>query len=348
MFIHQFLMECRLYARDRGTLFWTFLFPVLVFLALGATIQDNPEPSLVWVKASQKSSIDASFRVALEQVSMHVQEVEAKEAEARWRRGETAIQMQSEGAGYRLRINHDRLAQGRHAAQVVQQVFLLEQAKRSGTPAQLIPVSMESSGRPSVPRYAAFLLPGLIGLNLVSIGLFSLGMVNVTYREQGFFRSLAVTPLPRWIFLSSQIMQRWLVVMVQATLLLATGWLAFGIHNQGSQVSLFLLLTLGCACFMSMGFAVASLARTAASYGILSNALYFPMLMLSGVYFSMETAPSWMQRAVVVLPLSPFLRALRGVMNDGAPLLDHAPGLVMVVAWTALAFSLAAKRFSWH
>ena len=348
MFLRQFLMECRLYARERGTLFWTFLFPVLTFLALGTIFRDSPRPSLVWVKSAQSGAMDASLQAALEQVSMTVQMIEAKEAETLWRRGETALQIQWEGEGYRLRINSDRMAQGQHAAQMVQQVFLLEQARRSGTQVRLIPTSAESSGRAGAPRYAAFLLPGLIGLNLLSIGLFSLGMVNVVYREKGYFRSLAVTPLPRWVFLSSQILQRWMVVMVQAALLLVTGWLAFGIQNQGSHLSLFLLLTLGCACFMSMGFAVASFARTTESYGILSNVFYFPMLLLSGVYFSLETAPAWMQRAVVMLPLSPFLKALRAVLNDGTPILEHTPGLLVVVAWTALAFGLAAKRFPWN
>ena len=100
-----------------------------------------------------------------------------------------------------------------------------------------IPVVVESPGHAHSSNYAAFLVPGLIGLNLLTMGLFSVGMVTVSYREKGKFRRLAVTPLPKWVFLLGQILQRVTVVIVQTALLLIAARIGFHISNQGSKCS---------------------------------------------------------------------------------------------------------------
>jgi ABC-type multidrug transport system permease subunit len=196
-------------------------------------------------------------------------------------------------------------------------------------------------------NYAAFLLPGLLGMNLMSMGLFAVGMVNVSYREKGKFRRLAVTPLPKWIFLAGQVLHRLTVTFLQSALMLLVGYYAFGISNQGSFLLLGGIMVLGTACFMAMGFALASFAQTSEGYAAISNAFFFPMMFLSGVYFGLDAAPRWLQQAVVILPLSPFLKALRAVFNDGAGLAGYGVGLAIVATWTAACFLLAVKRFKW-
>lgn len=212
---------------------------------------------------------------------------------------------------------------------------------------KLIPVSMESPGHAKAANYAAFLLPGLLGMNLMSMGLFAVGMVNVSYREKGKFRRLAVTPLPKWIFLMGQVMHRLTVTLIQTIFLLIFGHLVFGIENQGSYFLLSVVMVLGTACFMAMGFALSSFAETSETYVAISNLLFFPMMFLSGVYFTLDAAPKWLQQAVIALPLSPFIKALRAVYNDGAALTSHVAGLGIVLIWTVLCFGLAVKRFRW-
>jgi ABC-type multidrug transport system permease subunit len=179
------------------------------------------------------------------------------------------------------------------------------------------------------------------------MGLFSVGMVNVSYREKGKFRRLAVTPLPKWIFLLGQILHRLTVTFLQAALMLLLGRFAFGIANQGSYLLLAAVMALGTGCFMAMGFALAGFAQTSEGYAALSNVFFFPMTFLSGVYFTLDSAPRWMQQAVIVLPLAPFLKALRAVFNDGAGLAGHGAGMAIVAAWTAGCFMVALKRFKW-
>jgi ABC-2 type transport system permease protein len=348
MLLRQFLMEWKLYSRDRVAMFWTFLFPLLLLLGLGVIFRSRgPALTLVWSMPAQTTAADAEMERALAQTELILLKLPPVEAERRWERGETAAQIEKAGEGYRIRVNSYLTAQGQSAAQIAQQAFLIAQAKHNGMNIDTLPILMESPGHAHASNYATFLLPGLIGLNLLSMGLFSVGMVNVAYREKGKFRRLAVTPLPKWIFLAGQILHRLTVVILQSFVMLLAGWLMFGITNHGSYVALMLVLTLGTGCFMAMGFALSSFAQTTETYGAISNIFFFPMMFLSGVYFTLDAAPRWLQTAVVALPLSPYIKALRGVFNDGAPLGSHLFGLAVVLAWTFAAFGIAVKRFRW-
>jgi len=349
LLLRQYLMECKLYSRDRVALFWNFAFPMLMLMGFGTIFRSGSMPAVtvVAVSGTAASQADQGLAAALERGPVKVLRLDAREADARWRRGETAAQLEPGPEGPVLRVNSYLAAQGQAAAQAVQEANLALQIRRDGREPRLVPVRMESPGHARSTNYAAFLLPGLLGLNLMSMGLFGVGMVNVSYREKGKFRRLAVTPLPKWIFLLGQVLHRLTVTLVQSALMLALGRAAFGIGNQGSYLLLGAVMALGTACFMAMGFALASFAQTTEGYAAVSNAFFFPMMFLSGVYFTLDAAPRWMQHAVVVLPLSPWLKALRAIFNDGAGLAGHWAGLALVAAWTAASFLVAVKRFKW-
>jgi ABC-2 type transport system permease protein len=354
MLWRQFAMEWRLYSRDRVAMFWTMAFPVLLLMGFGTIFRDGggPKLSVVRVLAQVPTPQDAALDQALADLQVKVETLPKAEAEARWSRGETATQLEAAseggGAGYRLRLNSYLMAQAGATAGLVNQAWLMAQARLSGSPEpQRIPIQLESPGRKRSANYVAFLLPGLLGLNLVSMGLFSVGMVNVSYREKGKFRRLAVTPLPKWVFLLGQVLHRLTVTVIQAAILLLVGLLVFGIQNQGSFLNLLLIMTLGTGCFMAFGFALSGFAETSEGYAAISNLVFFPLMMLSGVYFTLDAAPAWLQHTVAALPLAPFIRALRAVFNDGASLAGHGLGLVIVAAWGLAAFVLAVRRFRW-
>ncbi|BDU76772.1 ABC transporter permease [Mesoterricola sediminis] len=347
MLFRQFIIEWKLFSRDRAAMFWTFAFPVLMLLGFGTIFRSGSTPTLTLVVSGQAAERSAGVLKALERTPVKPLLLSDAEAQARWRKGDTAAQLEEGPAGPRLKVNTYLVSQGQVTAQIVQQANLALQVVRSGQEPQFLPVAMESPGNAHAANYAAFLLPGLLGVNLMSTGLFSVGMVNVSYREKGKFRRLAVTPLPKWVFLAGQVLHRLTVVLLQVLVMLAVGRLVFGIANQGSYALLGLLLVLGTACFMSMGFALAGFARTSEGYGALSNVVFLPMMFLSGVYFTLDAAPRWMQQAVVALPLSPYLKALRAVFNDGAGLAGHGLELALVGVWTALCFGVALRKFSW-
>jgi ABC-type multidrug transport system permease subunit len=156
-----------------------------------------------------------------------------------------------------------------------------------------------------------------------------------------------VTPLPKWVFLLGQILQRVTVVLAQTTLLLLAARFGFHITNQGSYLLFGALVIFGTAAFLAMGFALSSAASTVETYGAISNLAFFPMMLLSGVYFRIDGAPQWLQKAIFILPLAPFLRMLRAVFNDGASLAGETIGLAIIAAWTIVCFAIAVKRFRW-
>jgi ABC-2 type transport system permease protein len=346
----QFLIEWRLYLRDRAAMFWTFLFPILILFGFGVIFRSGgpPAPTLVRVAPARETARDRAFLAELERSHLKVVSLTAAQAEERWKKGETVAQLEGAGDGYRLRLNSYLLAQGQIVALAASQAFLVAQARISGAPEpERIPVVVESPGHAHLMTYAAFLVPGLIGINLLSMGLFAVGMVTVTYREKGKYRRLAVTPLPKWVFLLGQILQRVTAVVLQTTVLLIAARLGFQITNQGSYLLLAALVVLGTATFIAMGFALSSFASTVETYGAISNLVFFPMMLFSGAYFRLDGAPSWIRNAVFVLPLSPFLSVMRAVFNDGATLAGHGAGLAIVATWAVLSFVLAVKRFRW-
>jgi len=346
--LRQFLIEWKLYSRDRAALFWTFAFPLLLLMGFGTIFRSSaPGFTLVVTRTTRETPAGRELLEALKGAPVKLLELSPQAAGARWKQGETAAQLEPDAGGFTVKVNTYLAAQGQMTAQLVQQANLAVQIRRGGAEPSFLPVRMESPGRAHSANYAAFLLPGLLGMNLLSMGLFSVGMVNVSYREKGKFRRLAVTPLPKWIFLLGQILHRLTVTFLQSALMLALGHYAFGIGNQGSYLLLAGVMAVGTACFMAMGFALAGFARTTEGYAAISNVFFFPMMLLSGVYFTLDSAPRWMQQAVVVLPLSPYLKTLRAVFNDGAGMEGHWAQTAIVAAWTGACFLVAVKRFKW-
>jgi ABC-type multidrug transport system permease subunit len=344
----QFRLEWTLYARDRVAMFWAFAFPALMLLGFGTIFRSGATPTLTLVVAGEaRTQAGQDLVRALERGPVRLLRLDPAAAEARWRKGETAAQLEPGEPGPRLKVNTYLAAQGQLTAQIVQQAQLAAQLRRDGREPALLPVLTETPGNGHAANYAAFLLPGLLGLNILTMGLFGVGMINVSYREKGKFRRLAVTPLPKWIFLMGQVLHRLSVTFLQSALMLLLGWSVFGIANQGSYLLLGLVMTLGTACFMTMGFALAGFAQITESYAAVSNVCFFPMMFLSGVYFTLDSAPSWLRQAVVVLPLSPWLRTMRGIFNDGAGMAGQWAGLAVVAGWTGLCFLVALKRFKW-
>jgi ABC-2 type transport system permease protein len=356
IFFNQMLMGFKIYLRLPAAVFWLIAFPIAMFLGLGVVLGSKPEsgPTLVWeqIKSSASSSSgaaeDAAMLAALGERGLTIVLKTPEEAEAQWKEGKMPALLQGEGGHYKLRTNSYFAAQGMQMDALVQQAYLTMQARIHGaSELERVPTVVTSPGGHHGGPYAAFLLPGLMGLNLLMMGLFSTGMVDVTLREKGGYKRLATTPLPRAIYLAAQVCVRLIIVIVSAVLLMTVGALVFDVHNQGSYLSLLVLVMLGASCFISMGYVLASFARTVDTYGGLSNLVFMPLMMLSGVYFSLDGAPGWMQRATDLLPLTPLLKALRGVFNDGTSLASQSQSLTILAVWTVLLFVTATRRFKW-
>jgi len=350
IFFSQFTMGLKLYFRNPAALFWIVAFPVAMLAALGTVFSATTDHRihLVWSQPASQSDEDIALQQALDELGITVDAVKPDQAQERWKSGKVPVLLEKIDQHYSLRVNSYLAAQAMPIAALVQQGFLMLQARAFGAgELKRIPEAIESPGGHRDGPYAAYLLPGLLGLNLLMMGVFSIGMVDVELRVKGIYKRLATTPLPRYIFLGAQMSVRLVVVILAAIALMAVGAVLFGIYNQGHYLDLFALIFLGTACFASLGYLLASFASTVEISNGLANLVFLPLMMLSGVYFSLDSAPAWLQKTSDLLPLAPLLTALRAVFNDGASLASQGPYILIIAVWTVILFSLATKRFKW-
>ena len=349
MFMSQFVMGLKLYIRRPAAMFWMMAFPVLMLLGLGTVFSESAEHKvkLVWSQ-NTIASADQPLQQALKELGITVDILTPTLADERWKSGKLPVMLEKVNDQYNLRVNSYLAAQGMPVVSLVQQGFLMVQARALGAgELHRIPMLMESPGGQHDGPYAAFLLPGMLGLNLLMLGVFAVCMTDVDLRVKGTYKRLATTPLPRSIYLSAQMLGRLIVVIITAAVVMAVGALVFGVHNHGSYLSLFALIFLGTACFTSMGYLLASFASTVEAANGMANLVFMPLMMLSGVYFSLDSAPVWLQKIADLLPLTPLLKSLRAVFNDGASLTSQGTSITIMGAWTAVLFILATRRFKW-
>ena len=197
-------------------------------------------------------------------------------------------------------------------------------------------------------RYVDWLFPGILGMNMMFSCLFGVGYVVLRYRKSGFLKRLYATPLTAFEFLSAQVLSRLgLILFVTAILYVGIGAI-IGFRNAGSTLLLLLLAVVGALSMIALGVTIAARFASEELVGGLLNLLTWPMMLLSGIWFSLEGSPRWVQWVAHVFPLTHVLDAARAVMLDGAGLAQIAPHLLFLGA-TALAFlGFGAWSFRWR
>ena len=197
-------------------------------------------------------------------------------------------------------------------------------------------------------RYVDWVLPGILGMNMMFSSLFGVGYVVVRYRKNGFLKRLRATPLRSIEFVMAQVISRLtLIIMITSFLFLGTR-VFLDIRMDGSYLTLLLVLILGAISLISLGLMISARVTSEELAGGFLNLATWPMMMLSGVWFSLENAGDWVQRVSNIFPLTHVLDAARAVMIDGAGIVDIAPQLTTLVVMSAVFLSLGALVFRWH
>jgi ABC-2 type transport system permease protein len=197
-------------------------------------------------------------------------------------------------------------------------------------------------------RYIDFLIPGLLGMNIMGTGMWGIGFYIVTARQNKLLKRLVATPMRRSEFLLGQIFGRLFLLVFEVGLLVALANLIFEVPVRGSLLTLGLVSVLGAMTFAGLGLLVASRARTVEGVSGLMNLVLMPMWILSGVFFSTSRFPDVMQPVVQALPLTALNDALREVMLDGASLLTILDEVALTAVWGAAAFAVALWIFRWR
>ncbi|OGW39071.1 MAG: ABC transporter permease [Nitrospirae bacterium GWD2_57_9] len=197
-------------------------------------------------------------------------------------------------------------------------------------------------------RYVDWVVPGILAMNMMFSCLFGVGYVIVRYRKNGFLKRLKATPLTPFEFLLAQMVSRLLLIQV-VTAGVYAGCNAF-IHFQmrGSYLDLFLISLAGAVCLISLGLLVAARFTSEELAGGILNVLTWPMMLLSGVWFSLEGANPVVRKIAQFLPLTHLVDGARAIMTEGAGLMDVAPHIVVLAAMTAIFLTVGSFIFRWE
>ena len=196
--------------------------------------------------------------------------------------------------------------------------------------------------------YIDFLMPGIIGMAIMQLGLFSVSFSFVTMKREGVLRRLLATPLSPATLLASQVVTRLLVVVVQTLILTGVAVFVFGAEFAGNFFAVLLAAGLGGAVFLALGFAVSGWARTEQQAAPLANIVSLPMMFLSGVFFSRDVLPNVLQVVTDYLPLTFLVEAIRGMTVQGDSIIAQWPNFLGMAVWFVIAFIIANRTFRWE
>ena len=330
----------REFLREREAVFWVFVFPVLMTFALGIAFRNTaPDKTPVAIEADAKANETATLLSRSPDITATV--LSADEAAQALRSGKVAIVVKPENDAFAYRFDPTR-PESRTARLLVDDV--LQRGKGRSDVAKVGDQTITEPGA----RYVDFLVPGLIGMNLMGSGLWGLGFTVVIARSRKILKRFAATPMRRSHYLLSFMLSRlvFLVLEVAAVLIFAT--LAFGFTVRGSWLSVALVTALGGFTFSGIGLLVAARPTTIEGVSGLMNFIMLPMWLLSGTFFSSERFPHVLQPFIQALPLTALNNSLRALMNEGASLSSNWIPIAILLAWCFLSFVIALKIFKWQ
>jgi ABC-type multidrug transport system permease subunit len=324
------------FLRDRSTLVFNFLFPLALVVAFAVIFGGQPRPLFkVDVIAPPGVALAASLHPFLgtRYVDFVPIEPEALEATVRKVERHQVDLLLDLRAAPRYWVNQDS------PKGYLAEKLLLESAAGRATRE---PVSG------AAVRYVDWLLPGILGMNMMFSCLFGVGYVVVRYRKSGFLRRLSATPVTALEFGAAQVLSRLLLTVCVTSLLYAALAAFVPFRNEGSVLLLLVIAVLGALAMISFGFMMAARFASEELANGAINLASWPMMLLSGVWFSLEGAPAWLQAAATALPLTQMLDAARAVMLDGAGMPDVLSQLAWLAAMTVLFLGIAAAGFRWR
>jgi ABC-type multidrug transport system permease subunit len=333
------LMRLRLFYREPSAVFWTFGFPIILSIGLGIAFRNRPpDPIAIGVESGPDAQRVAEALARRADVQPRV--LPAADAHRALRTGKVTLVVTP--GPPRVYTFDEMRPESRLARVVVDDVLQAADGRRD--PIVITERHVEEPGG----RYIDFLIPGLIGVNLMSSGMWGIGYVIVEMRTQRLLKRLLATPMRRGQFLVSFLLMRLLFLFLELPVLLVFAWLAFDVRIRGSIPLLVTVSTIGAISFAAIGLLLASRAQNTQTVSGLMNTVMIPMYLLSGVFFSSAHFPDILQPIIRVLPLTALNDALRAIMNDGAGVQAVAFPVTVLVAFSVIPSVIALRIFRWQ
>jgi len=333
------LARLRELGREPEAVFWVFIFPILLAGILGLAFRSRPPEALpVAVVAGPHGDVRLAALSAQAELKPHLLgEAEARQALAR---GQVVLVVSADDPPV---YAYDPTQPESRAARLAVDAALQRAAGRADafTPGH---AELTEPGT----RYVDFLVPGLLGMNLMGTGMWGIGFSLVVARQGNLLKRLVASPARRSHILGAQLFSRLIFLVPEAGALLLFAWLVLGVPVRGSLLLLTGVSLLGAVAFCGLGLLTAARPRTIEGASGIMNLVMVPMWIFSGIFFSTERFPAAMQPFVQALPLTALNNALRGVMLEGAGLAPLLPELALLAAWGAISFVVALKVFRWQ
>jgi len=329
------------FLREPEAVFWTYGFPLLMVIGLGIAFDSSGKKELMVdvVPGSGVPKIEAALRNAPD---IQLRESSLEEGLQRLRLNKTQVLVTLDSAGVYEYHYDPSNPDSRVARDTLDN--LLQSAAGRADPLQVEDRTVTAPGS----RYVDFLVPGLIGMNLMGGGLWGVGFVLVDMRIKKLLKRMLATPMPRSHFLLSAVGTRIIFFIPEAfVLLLAAHWI-FGVPIVGGIVSIVLVAFVGAMSFAGLGLLAASRAQRIETVSGIMNVIMLPMWLCSGIFFSSERFPAVMQPFIQALPLTQLINALRAVILEGQAWTGQLGPLLILVAWGGASFFLALKWFRWN
>lgn len=333
------LARFREFLREPEAVFWVFAFPVIMTCALGLAFRSRgQEPVIAGV--AEVAGADQVVAALERAGAFTVRRIPAGDIERAVRDGRAPVVVVP-GTPPTYRFDEAR-AESQVARLAVDRA--LQQA--AGRADVFTPVEQPVQAVGS--RYIDWLVPGLLGMNIMSTGLWGVGFAIVQARTKKLLKRLVATPMSKAHYLLSHVFSRLLFLAMETTVVVGFAWVAFDVKVSGSLWSLAVLALLGALAFGGLGLLLASRVRTIEAVSGLMNLVMLPMWVLSGVFFAATNFPDVMQPAIRALPLTALIDALRAVANEGQPLSALLPEIGVLTAWGSVSFGLALRLFRWQ
>jgi ABC-2 type transport system permease protein len=338
---HLTLARVREAVREPGVLFWVFGFPILLSVGLGLAFRGRgPEPVVVGLRDGPGAAV---VERALGQAGIKVERVDEESARKRLRAGKIALVIvPGATADAPLTYRYDPTpAESRLARVAVDEAIQRAAGRQDPRLVRDAPVTEPGS------RYIDFLVPGLIGMNLMSGSMWGIGWVIVNMRVRKLLKRLLATPMRRRDLLLAQAIARIGSVPLEVGSIVLFARLAFDVHVAGSWLALAVVSVAGALSFAGLAILVSSRAQNTETVSGLMNLVMMPMFVLSGVFFSAAHFPGVLQPALSLLPLTALNDALRAIMIDGASFGVVARPLAVLTAWGVGSFAVGLRIFRW-
>ena len=342
-YTHLLMARMKELQREPEVIFWVFVFPLLLALGLGIAFRNKPADvtSIVIVAGPGGQEALEMIQRSPQKDSIRADLLDQASALQGFRLGKYDLVVEPDGnAGFRYRYDPSRQESVFSRAEVDDTLQIAAGRKDP------LPTSAVSSSEPG-SRYIDFLIPGLLGMNIMNAAMWGIGFALVEMRQRKLLKRFVATPMRRSDFLLALTSSRLVLMLVEVGLLLGFGVLVFHMRVLGSLLTILLLGAVGAISFGGLGLLTASRAQKIESVSGLINVVMMPMWVFSGVFFSYERFPAMIQPFIKALPLTALNDGLRATILQGASLGSQAGRLLILVVWGSVSFVLALRWFRW-